>query len=241
MFGKNKITKKEKADDADRALNINSMFYTIQGEGPNAGEPAYFIRLQGCNLKCSFCDTEFDSGNPMTVPEIVGKVMGTQIYSWIKPPLVVITGGEPMIQADLPELVNALLASGFRVQIETAGTVWQEGLEIEGIYDDPHFQIVCSPKTGKINKKLEKRLTAYKYVLRHDSIDPVDGLPNRSPETNKSLKLHRPKNFEIPIYVMPCDEHDDEKTKLNERACIHSSMNFGYTLCLQVHKHLGVE
>ena len=239
MFGKNKITKKEK--EADGMLNVNSMFYTIQGEGPNAGEPAYFIRLQGCNLRCSFCDTSFDEGNPISIAEVISEITGTQIYSWLKPPLVVITGGEPMLQADLPALVRNLIHTGFRVQIETAGSVWQEGLEDPEIYDSPYFQIVCSPKTGKLNAKLEKRLTAYKYVLRFGSIDADDGLPDHSPETGKPLKLARPINREIPIYVMPCDEHDEELTAVNEQACIRSAMNFGYTICLQIHKHLGVE
>lgn len=239
MFGKNKITKKEK--EADGSLNVNSMFYTIQGEGPNAGEPAYFIRLQGCNLRCTFCDTSFDDGMPMTVTEIIQKVLGTHVYSWAKPPLIVITGGEPMLQADLPDLVGKFLERGFRVQIETAGTVWQKGLEADAIYNSDAFQIVCSPKTGKLNPLLEKRLTAYKYVLREGCVDPTDGLPSHSPETGKELTLHRPQMHDLPIYVMPCDEHDDELTQLNEQACVRSAMNFGYTICLQVHKHLGVE
>ena len=104
-------------------LWITEVFYTLQGEGPFAGHPSVFVRLGGCNLACSWCDTEFENGNTYQstdrlVQSIVSstKAMSNQ-YSNEKP-LVVITGGEPLRQNIYP-LCASLLQKEQRVQIET--------------------------------------------------------------------------------------------------------------------------
>jgi organic radical activating enzyme len=53
--------------------------------------------------------------------------------------------------------------------------------------------------------------------------------------------IHRPKNYEVPVYVMPCDEHDSDKNENNEQVCVDAALRYGYRLCLQMHKHLGLE
>ncbi|HRF67791.1 MAG TPA: 7-carboxy-7-deazaguanine synthase QueE [Muribaculum sp.] len=94
---------------------INEIFYSIQGEGINAGVPAVFIRFSGCNLSCPFCDTEHGEGNMMTADDIVAEVKKYPAR------LAVVTGGEPSLFID-DRLVDALHAIGCIIAIETNGT-----------------------------------------------------------------------------------------------------------------------
>ncbi len=103
-------------------MKISEIFYSIQGEGKLAGTPSVFIRTSGCNLRCTWCDTPYASWNPTG-----GDMTINQILESVKPhPTrhVVITGGEPMIQTDLPALVDRLTVLDRLVTLETAGTVW---------------------------------------------------------------------------------------------------------------------
>ena len=82
-------------------IKVNEIFYSIQGESSYAGRPCVFVRLTGCNLRCTYCDTRYayDEGNEMSISEII-KQAGS--YGC---PLVEITGGEPLIQPDTPALI----------------------------------------------------------------------------------------------------------------------------------------
>lgn len=96
-------------------MTINEIFYSLQGEGFNSGRAAVFIRLSRCNLRCSFCDTEFDSGQEMTLPEIAEAIAPypTRFIIW--------TGGEPTLQ--LTEQATSYFAAlGYEQAIETNGT-----------------------------------------------------------------------------------------------------------------------
>lgn len=98
-------------------LTINEIFHSIQGESTYAGEPCVFVRLTACDLRCTWCDTAyaFTEGRKMSLDEVVDVVEG---YGC---PTVEITGGEPLLQADVYPLMSRLLASGKRVLIETGG------------------------------------------------------------------------------------------------------------------------
>ena len=98
-------------------MKICEMFRSIQGEGKLIGVPTYFIRSVGCNLDCAWCDTKysFDGGTEMSVDEIVESAKDERN--------VCLTGGEPMIQKEFPELLDKLLAAGKHVTIETNGSV----------------------------------------------------------------------------------------------------------------------
>ena len=98
-------------------MKICEMFRSIQGEGKLIGVPTYFIRSVGCNLDCAWCDTKysFDGGTDMSVDEIVESARDERY--------ICITGGEPMIQKEFPELLDRLLAEGKHVTIETNGSV----------------------------------------------------------------------------------------------------------------------
>ena len=100
-------------------LTINEIFKSIQGESSYTGRPCIFIRLTGCNLRCSWCDTEyaFYEGQPKSVKDIMDAIDPLGV------PLVEITGGEPLLQEEVYDLMDALLAKNYEVLLETGGGV----------------------------------------------------------------------------------------------------------------------
>jgi 7-carboxy-7-deazaguanine synthase len=102
---------------------ITEIFKSIQGEGTRAGLPCIFVRLTGCNLRCKWCDTEyaFYGGTKRSVEEVVSKVRAFGEEGSSRVPLIEITGGEPLLQPETPQLAERLLAAGFTVMIETSG------------------------------------------------------------------------------------------------------------------------
>ena len=101
---------------------INEIFYSLQGEGFFAGVPSVFVRLAGCPLRCRWCDTKYawdkESGTENSIDEIIEAVQKWPCR------FVVITGGEPMINSELPKLVQKLKDSGKHVTVETAGIAY---------------------------------------------------------------------------------------------------------------------
>jgi 7-carboxy-7-deazaguanine synthase len=98
-------------------LTINEIFYSIQGESSRAGQPCVFVRLTACDLRCSWCDTPyaFAEGRKMSVDEVIAAV---EQYGC---PLVEVTGGEPLLQEDVYELMERLSGAGRTVMLETGG------------------------------------------------------------------------------------------------------------------------
>jgi len=107
-------------------MRIAEIFHSIQGEGLLAGVPSIFIRTSGCNLRCHWCDTPYASWKPegpeMSVEEILKKLTEWNCDH------VVLTGGEPMIAPDLPELAAVLKKQKKHITIETAGTILPNGI-----------------------------------------------------------------------------------------------------------------
>ena len=100
-------------------LKVNEIYASIQGESSHTGLPCVFVRLTGCNLRCSWCDTAyaFHEGRELTLEEVVQQV---ETFSL---PLVEITGGEPLMQEDVYPLMEALLEKGYKVMLETGGAI----------------------------------------------------------------------------------------------------------------------
>lgn len=116
-------------------MRVNEIFYSLQGEGIHTGEPVVFVRFAGCNLRCPFCDTDFDSYTEMTEEEIVSEICK---YPSNK---VVLTGGEPTLQ--ITSSLLFLLEENMRiVYVETNGT--------HQLPEGPLHWVVCSPKNGKV-------------------------------------------------------------------------------------------
>jgi 7-carboxy-7-deazaguanine synthase len=105
---------------------ITELFKSIQGEGSRSGLPCIFVRLTGCNLRCTWCDTAyaFHGGKKMNVEDVAAQVEELSGYSKEGKPvigLVELTGGEPLLQEEIYPLADRLLASGYTVMIETSG------------------------------------------------------------------------------------------------------------------------
>lgn len=202
MFGTNEIIGKKYFKDAPKnSLFVTSMFFTLQGEGPYAGQPALFIRLAKCNLDCSFCDTFFDDGNWMTFEQIETKIhnticgyfnneKGIAAPDWalnktrigkLYPNIVlVMTGGEPLLQENISAFMQYQQKMYFKaVQVESNGipdTVVPEGVTL-----------VCSPKCmekdGKAvkyyapSKTILDRADCLKFVMSADTESPYNNVP----------------------------------------------------------------
>ena len=140
-------------------LKINEIYASIQGESSHTGLPCVFIRLTGCNLRCSWCDTAyaFYDGKNLTVEETLQKVETFGL------PLVEITGGEPLLQEDVYPLMEALLKKGYRVMLETSGA-----LPIDKIPEKliKILDIKC-PGSGEEKKN---HLENLKFLSPHDEV-----------------------------------------------------------------------
>lgn len=224
--------------DTSTNLQVNSVFYTLQGEGPFAGTPAVFIRLAGCNLQCPLCDTEYTKRGTFTLDQILETVRGcVPSDARHTPELVVITGGEPFRQP-IGLLIRRLIEIGYTVQVETNGSLYQPGVN----YSNPKLTIVCSPKTGSVHRDLLPWIKAWKYVAKAGEIDHLDGLPTRALEHPNHGGLYRPPaGHSSPIYLQPADEKRATRNQDNQDAVVQSCLKHGYRLCLQLHKLVGLD
>ncbi len=145
-------------------VKVNEIFYSIQGESTYSGMPCIFIRLSGCNLRCSWCDTTYayDQGFDITIDDILKQVKKFNCR------LVEVTGGEPLLQAGTPVLIERLLNKGYEVLLETNGSLDTTGIDKRCI---KIIDVKC-PSSGESKKnRLEnlKRLTPLdqvKFVIK---------------------------------------------------------------------------
>ncbi len=150
-------------------LSINEIFYSLQGEGGRTGEASIFIRLSRCNLACSFCDTDFEGGKSMTLPEILSEIEQYPCR-WI-----IWTGGEPTLQLN-EETVTFFKQKGYKQAIETNGT-----RKVPAGID----YITCSPKRNfEQIKELIPEVDELRFpVAKGDSLPDISVLP----KTNRYL------------------------------------------------------
>ncbi len=145
-------------------LKVTEIFYSIQGESSYAGKPCVFVRLTYCNLRCTYCDTEYSfyGGEEMSLEEIIAKV---ESYGCN---LVEITGGEPLVQKNSLQLMHELCDKGYEVLIETGGS-----LPIKDI--DPRVKIIMDlkcPSSGMVKKNLYENIN---YLKPADEVKFVMG------------------------------------------------------------------
>lgn len=252
MFGTNEIVGKTYFKEAPAdSLFVTSMFFTLQGEGPYAGKPALFIRLSKCNLACWFCDTFFDDGSWLTTNEVESmmyetisnfwNLKGESVPKWAingfnKYPgvVLVMTGGEPLLQSNITAFMEKQLQHFGAVQVESNGipdTSVPEGVTL-----------VCSPKCLEKNgvpvkylapsKTILERADCLKFVMSAKEDSPYHSIPDWALEWRNN-------NPTKEIYVSPLNIYNDfpQKIKLlrsekqgnitlEERSTVDEVINF---------------
>jgi 7-carboxy-7-deazaguanine synthase len=156
-------TIKDSAFDRYANMKVNEIFCSIQGESSSMGWPCIFIRLTGCNLRCTYCDTEyaFYEGTEMSAAEIL------EAIAQYTPRLVLVTGGEPMLQQAVHELFAALLQRGYAVSVETGGQVLLEHVDprIHKVMDLKCPSSGMMPRNDYGNIRLLSRNDEVKFVV----------------------------------------------------------------------------
>lgn len=200
-------------------MKVNEIFYSLQGEGHYTGTPAVFVRFAGCNLRCWFCDTDFEKGDEMSEDEIVEAVLQYPTR------YVVITGGEPTLQVTA-SLCDKLHAHALYLMMETNGTrLLPEGCQIDWI--------TCSPKLIDVEEGKRKLAT---IRLRH--IDELKVVFEDSPTQDMALYEQIPATE---YRLQPCDTQDP----LCNQAILNKTIKYilqhpKWKLSLQTHKILHV-
>ncbi len=154
------IAEKKRLD----VLRINEIFYSIQGEGSRAGEPCVFIRLTGCGLRCNYCDTEyaFYEGEDRSLESILNEVRAFGCH------LIELTGGEPLEQEAVYQVMKTLCDEGYEVMIETGGHI-----DISRV--DPRVKRIVdlkTPSSGMENRNYNKNI---EYLKQSDEVKFVVG------------------------------------------------------------------
>ncbi|MCB9209290.1 MAG: radical SAM protein [Ignavibacteriales bacterium] len=145
-------------------LKINEIFYSIQGEGTKTGQPCIFIRLTYCNLRCTYCDTEyaFYEGKDMSIDEIFTEIKKYNCN------LVEVTGGEPLMQNESFDLMTQLCNSGYSVMLETGGS-----LPIMNV--DQRVKIILDLKCPSSGMEKKNDYSNIDFIKQSDEIKFVIG------------------------------------------------------------------
>lgn len=234
MFGKNEIVGKKFFKDADKQqMFVTSMFMTLQGEGPYRGMPAFFIRLAKCNLACSFCDTFFDNGDWLTFDEIEERIESTiddfykeigmerpdwtnhytfkdeqDLVNWLpikKRMVLVMTGGEPMLQDNIGPFLERMTNIFENTQIESNGT--------QNTWVPESTTLVISPKCAEKKDPVSGQMVATKYLTPRAEVL----------ERASCLKFVMEANQDSPYAVVP--EWAHEWARIFKRPIFVSPMN----------------
>lgn len=192
---------------------INEIFYSLQGEGFHTGTPVVFVRFSGCNLRCSFCDTQHQAGEMMSLQEVVNEVNKYPIA-----PLLVLTGGEPSLFIDEALVAELKQKTGKKIAIETNGT--------RPLPDNLDW-VTFSPKTAFDGGDLEP------CVLTHCDELKVVYLGQDLAQYDDIEAKYR--------FLQPCFVEDSEQWKANMQACVEAVKTCpNWRLSLQVHRVLNI-
>jgi 7-carboxy-7-deazaguanine synthase len=150
--------------EREKSLSVNEIYYSIQGESTWAGRPCVFVRLAFCDLRCSYCDTEyaFYEGKKQTLKEIVDTI------ATFRCPLVEITGGEPLLQKNVLALMSILADGGSTVLLETSGAhdISKVDARVHRIMD------LKTPGSGEVEKNFWPNID---YLTLRDEVKFVMG------------------------------------------------------------------
>ena len=194
-------------------FKINEIFYSLQGEGYHSGTPAVFVRFSGCNLRCAFCDTQHQTGEMMTLQEIVDEV-----NKYPKAPLLVLTGGEPSLFIDETFVAELKQKTGKRIAIETNGT-----RPLPTNLD----WVTLSPKSafegGDFEPCVLQKCDELKVVYLGQDLAQYNSIEAKQ------------------RFLQPCFSENEIERKTNMKACVEAVMqNPNWRLSLQIHRVLGL-
>ena len=221
---------------------VNDIFYSLQGEGHNTGRAAVFIRFAGCNLRCPFCDTEFDSYREMSDEEILTVVSDFRLQTTDCRPqttdyrlLVVLTGGEPTLQVD-EAFVDLLHEHGYEVAMESNGTR-PAPRNLDWLTVSPKV-LGGETLSGERSEVRGERLPDELKVIFDEHTDPEAYLP--SPTTHHPSPItHHPSPIKH-LYLQPCDTGDAQRNADITARCIdYIKHHPWWRLSLQTHKLIG--
>jgi len=191
------------------------IFESLQGEGRNAGRPCVFVRFAGCNLNCAWCDTDVRERFVLSLDDLVAEVKGCRAKS------VILTGGEPTIQPDMPELVARLKAEGYWIAVETNGLVAADWLPFVDY-------VACSPKADFADRyETEDALRTADEVRIVASSEDAVGF----------CRKMRGRIAATDYYVSPCDR--EGRIDFATAKAVLAKLE-GWSLSVQLHKLLGI-
>lgn len=205
---------------------VNEIFHSIQGEGTLAGTPSVFIRLAGCPVGCKWCDTRYawdtNAGDELAVPEIISRISQWPCR------FVVITGGEPMLNPELPDLARALKEQHKHITIETAGIKFVAGLACDLMSISPKLSNSGRNNSGAYISSIKELVKSYPCQLKF-VVDSTADLP----EIQETLKQIRRVSAEK-VMLMPQAKTRDEliaKSPMVAKLCEET----GYMFCQRLH------
>jgi 7-carboxy-7-deazaguanine synthase len=202
-------------------LRVTEIFHSLQGETSRSGLPCSFVRFTGCDLRCGYCDTAyaFEGGSAMTREAIVDRLLAWPTR------FVTLTGGEPLLQKELPELARDLLDRGFTVAVETHGQLPVTALppEVIKIVD------IKTPGSGEVAKELS-------VLDALDAKDEIKFVVCSRADFDWSLALIRKHGLEgrLPLLISPSFEQVDPK----DLAAWMLEAGLKARLNLQIHKYI---
>jgi 7-carboxy-7-deazaguanine synthase len=215
---------------------INEIFYSLQGEGFLAGVPSVFVRLAGCPLQCRWCDTKYawdqKAGEDYNINDIVQTVQQWPCK------FIVITGGEPMINPDLPQLVRQLKTSGKHITIETAGIAYIPDMPCDLVSISPKLSnsVSVDAKASSAHKDsrldiavLQELVGNYEYQLKF-VVDSQDDLP----EIRQTIEKIGSVNLEKVMLMPQATTKDEFFTKSPMVANMCQQSGFAFCQRLQI-------
>jgi len=228
-------------------MYIAETFYSVQGEGKHIGVPSFFIRSSGCNLRCEWrdqktgevtkCDTPYTSWEPsgrfVPLEDLVGQAAQTHAND------VVITGGEPLMQKDLPELVRMLVGLDYHVTVETNGTIFKElptetymsispkmdnSVPLQSQYEGRHRRLMRN------SEALSRFMGRHDYQFKFVVTVPEDMAEIKEIQAELGISSDK-------IYLMP--EGDNTETiRARSRWLVELCKEHGFNFSDRLHIHL---
>jgi 7-carboxy-7-deazaguanine synthase len=202
-------------------MRVTEIFFSVQGETSQAGRPCVFVRFTGCDLRCGYCDTAyaFHGGDQLARTEILSRIEAFPTK------YVTLTGGEPMLQKELPDLCADLLARGYEVAVETHGQIPTETLpeNVARIFD------VKTPASEEVTRD-------FAYLRKLRSGDEVKFVVCSEADFRWSVDVIRSHELEgrVPLLISPAHG------QVEPRDLVRWMLDAGLQarLNLQIHKYI---